>query len=43
MDEMEALDGIKRGLADVEAGRVTPLKEFEKDFRKKRGLPSRSR
>ena len=29
VDEMEALDGIKRGLADVAAGRVTPLKEFE--------------
>ena len=43
VDEMEALDGIKRGLADVAAGRVTPLKEFEKEFRKKRGLPSRSR
>ena len=37
------LAGIKRGLADVEAGRVTPLKTFEKEFRKKRGLPSRSR
>ncbi len=43
VDEMEALDGIKRGLADVEAGRVTRLKEFEKEFRKKRGLSSRSR
>ena len=43
VDEMEALEGIKRGLADVEAGRVTPLKTFEKEFRKKRGLPSRSR
>jgi PHD/YefM family antitoxin component YafN of YafNO toxin-antitoxin module len=43
VDEMEALEGIHRGLADVEAGRVAPLKEFEKEFRKKRGLPSRSR
>jgi prevent-host-death family protein len=43
VDEMDALDGIKRGLADVEAGRTTPLKQFEKEFRKKRGLPSRSR
>jgi PHD/YefM family antitoxin component YafN of YafNO toxin-antitoxin module len=42
VDEMEALEGIQRGLADVEAGRVA-LKEFEKEFRKKRGLPSRSR
>jgi PHD/YefM family antitoxin component YafN of YafNO toxin-antitoxin module len=43
IDEMEALEGIKRGLADVEAGRVTPLKKFEKDFRKKHGIPRRSR
>jgi prevent-host-death family protein len=43
VDEMEALVGIKRGLAGVEAGQVTPLKEFEKEFRKKRGLSSRSR
>ena len=43
VDEMEALNGIKRGLADVRAGRVTPLKHFEKQFRKKRGLPSHPR
>ena len=43
VDEMEALEGIQRGLADVGAGRVTPLKKFETEFRKKRGLPSRSR
>ena len=43
VDEMEALEGIKRGLADVEAGRVTPLKKFAKEFRSKRGLSSRSR
>jgi PHD/YefM family antitoxin component YafN of YafNO toxin-antitoxin module len=43
VDELEALDGIKRGLADVEAGRVKPLKEFEKEFRKRHGLPGRPR
>ena len=43
VDELEALEGINRGLADVEAGRVTPLRQFEKEFRKKRGLPSRPR
>ena len=43
VDELEALEGIKRGLADVEAGRVTPLRQFEKEFREERGLPSRSR
>ena len=43
IDEMEALEGIKRGLADVEAGRVPPLEKFEKDFRKKPRIPRRSR
>ena len=43
VDELEALEGIKRGLADVEAGRVTSLRQFESEFRKQRGLPSRSR
>ncbi len=42
VDELEALEGIKRGLPDVEAGRVTSLKQFEKDFRAQRGLPCRS-
>lgn len=39
MDELEALAGIRRGVADVEAGRVTGLKRFEREFRKKHGLP----
>jgi hypothetical protein len=43
IDEAEAIAGIKRGLADVEAARVTLLEEFEKDFRKKHGTPRRSR
>jgi len=43
IDELEALEGIKRGLADVEAGRVTPLKEFENEFRSKHGLSGRAR
>lgn len=43
VDHLEALAGIKRGLSDVEAGRVTPLRQFESEFREKRGLPGRSR
>lgn len=43
VDELEALDGVKRGIADVEAGRVTPLEEFEAEFRSKRKIPRRSR
>jgi hypothetical protein len=42
IDEAEAFEGIKRGLADVKAGRVTPLREFERDFRKNHGIPRRS-
>ncbi len=40
---VEALGGIKRGLADVEAGRVTPLDRFEQDFREKHDIPRRPR
>lgn len=43
VENLEALKGIKLGLADVAAGRTTTLGQFEKEFRKKRGLPSRSR
>jgi prevent-host-death family protein len=43
IDDLEALEGVKRGLADVKAGRATPLGKFEKDFRKKHGIPRRSR
>ena len=43
VDELEALEGIKRGHAEVEAGRVISLRQFEKEFRTKRALPSRSR
>jgi prevent-host-death family protein len=43
LDQMESLEGIKRGLADVEAGRVTPLEKFEKNFRKRHAIPRRSR
>jgi prevent-host-death family protein len=43
LDQLQALEGIQRGLADVEAGRVTPLKEFEREFRAKHGLSRRSR
>jgi prevent-host-death family protein len=42
IDELEALEGIKRGLADVEAGRVTSLKQFEREFRAKRGIRSKA-
>jgi len=43
MEEIETLAGIKRGLADVKAGRTTPLEKFEKEFRRKHGLQRRAR
>ena len=43
IDEFEAIEGIKRGLTDVEAGRVTRLETFEKEFRTKHALPRRTR
>ena len=43
VDELEAIEGIQRGVADRQAGQVTPLREFESEFRAKRGLPSRAR
>src|SRR5258707_2395621 len=35
MDQLEALEGIKPGRADVKAGRVTPLRKFENKLRAK--------
>ena len=43
LEEVRALEGIQRGLADVKAGKVTSLKDFEKQFRKKHGLARRPR
>jgi len=43
LDELQALEGIKRGLADVKAGRVTSLEEFESNFRKRHRIPRRAR
>jgi prevent-host-death family protein len=43
LDELQALEGIKRGLADVKAGRVTSLEDFEDTFRKRHRIPRRSR
>jgi len=42
LDELQAIEGIKRGLADVDAGRVTSVDDFEKEFRKKHRIPRRS-
>lgn len=43
VDELETIAGIRQGLADVAAGRVTHLSQFEQEFRAKRGLPGPAR
>ena len=43
VDELEALEGIRRGIADVWAGQTTPLRKFEKEFRRKHALSGRPR
>jgi hypothetical protein len=38
----DTLRAICQGLSDVEAGRTRPFEEFDREFRAKHGLPSRS-
>lgn len=33
------VEGVRRGLADIEAGRSRPLSEFDAEFRQQRGIP----
>ena len=37
-DEEETLAGIRRGLADIAAGRSKTLEEFDRDFRARKGI-----
>lgn len=37
-EEQESLQGIREGLADVEAGRTKSIEEFDRDFRKRHGI-----
>ena len=39
VDRLEAIDGIKRGLEDADAGRSQPLDEAIKDIRRELDLP----
>lgn len=38
-DYQEAVEGVRRGLEDVKAGRTVPADEFLDAFAKKHGLP----
>ncbi len=38
-EDPATIEGIRRGLADVAAGRKRPFAEFDAEFRAKRNLP----
>jgi hypothetical protein len=38
----ETLKAIRQGLADVEAGRIKPFEDFDREFRQKHGLQPRA-
>lgn len=38
----ETIRAIQSGLADIEAGRVRPIEDFDREFRLKHGLPLRA-
>jgi predicted transcriptional regulator len=39
-EQRETISGVRRGIADVAAGRVTPLDEYERSFRRQHNLPN---
>ena len=41
-EEQASLTAIREGLADVDAGRITPLDEFDRDFRQRHGLKGKT-
>ena len=41
-ERRETIAGVRRGLADVEAGRVQPLDDYEREFRRRHRLPEAS-
>lgn len=41
-ERTETIQAIQRGLADIEAGRVRPVEDFDREFRQKHGLPPRA-
>jgi putative addiction module CopG family antidote len=36
----EEVRAIQEGIDDMEAGRITPLEEFDRDFRRLKGIPA---
>jgi PHD/YefM family antitoxin component YafN of YafNO toxin-antitoxin module len=41
-EEARVVDGIRRGLEDIEAGRTQPLAETFADIRRELGIPTKS-
>jgi predicted transcriptional regulator len=39
LDRVEIIEGIRRGLADVKAGRTKPVREVFKRLRRKHAVP----
>ena len=40
-EQQQAVEGIKRGLSDLKAGRVQTRAQFDKEFRRKNKIPPR--
>lgn len=38
-EDLDVLQGIERGIADMKAGRSRPLAEFDADFRGRHSMP----
>ncbi len=38
----ETIQAIRQGFADIEAGRVRPIEDFDREFRQKHGLQPRA-
>lgn len=39
-DRIETIDGVRRGIADMKAGRVRPAEDVFRDLEAKYGIPS---
>jgi len=42
IEREETCQAIRRGAADIEAGRVRPVEDFDREFRRKHGLSPRA-
>jgi len=40
LEQLETIDGIRKGLEDLEAGRTRPVEKFEQEMQQKYGISS---